>query len=82
MQVSDLTLALSITIEPSDFVVFDGVLRNIPFGRISAGKSLDFQIPIMFVAQGQFKFSSQIYAIEVGKEARREGAGSLTVIAE
>ena len=75
-------LALSIAIEPSEYVVHDGALRNIHLGRINQGKSKDFHLPLIFVAQGQFKISSRIYEVEPGRDAKQGGESTLTVIAE
>ncbi|KAI5122948.1 hypothetical protein M0805_006829 [Coniferiporia weirii] len=75
-------LSLTISIEPAECVVYNGVLKNIPLGRLADGGSVDHQFVVIFVAQGQFTISAQAQSVTVGQGTDVCGTGRLVVIAQ
>ncbi|KXN89239.1 hypothetical protein AN958_05993 [Leucoagaricus sp. SymC.cos] len=59
---SPLSLPLSLTLEfgPSDCLVYEGTLSDIPVGRLDAGASREITIPICFLTDGQYEFVTQV----------------------
>lgn len=72
-------LSLSLSAEPSDYFAYDGVLKDIPFGRLKSQESKEHEAVVVFLAQGAFKLSAQVRMVAVGQESRVCGTGSILV---
>ena len=57
-------------IEPSDYVLHEGVLNNVPVGVVSADASSTVEVPLVFLAEGDFKIIAQIRPL--GTEQRSD----------
>jgi len=67
---TSLTLTLYLDAEPSDYVLHEGVLNNVPVGQIDADSSSTIVMPLVFLAEGEFKIIAQ--ARILGSEKRHE----------
>ncbi|KAI0341607.1 hypothetical protein BDW22DRAFT_1358429 [Trametopsis cervina] len=55
------TLIGNITIDPFEHALYEGVLSEIPIGRLDCGESHELEIPITFVAGGRFELSVDLF---------------------
>ncbi|EJD06035.1 Trs120-domain-containing protein [Fomitiporia mediterranea MF3/22] len=76
---SSLVLSLSLSAEPSESVLYDGSLKDIPLGRIASQESKEHQATVIFVAQGNFRVFAQVREVVVGQESRVCGMGHIVV---
>ncbi|KAI8998543.1 TRAPP II complex [Trametes punicea] len=60
---SELILTLTLNLEPSDHVVYQGELLDIPVGRLATGDSYEVETPVAFVACGRFYFAAEVRAV-------------------
>ncbi|KAI0362223.1 hypothetical protein OH77DRAFT_1416447 [Trametes cingulata] len=76
---SELVLTLNLTLEPSDHVVYQGELLDIPIGRLAKGESHEVETPVAFVACGRFDFSAEVRALGRPREASLVGHGKMRI---
>ncbi|KAG8836757.1 hypothetical protein FRC18_010798 [Serendipita sp. 400] len=70
-------LVLSIAANPLEYFHVEGTLMDIPIGRVESKASKEVEIPVCFVAEGQFEFVAEVRIL--GDQAR-SGEGELKVI--
>jgi trafficking protein particle complex subunit 9 len=75
--VQSLVLTADITVDPADHVLQEGVLSDVPIGRLETGGVHEFETPLCFVACG--RFSVQVDARAVDGTARDAKVGSATL---
>jgi len=76
-----LVLALSIALSPVDYVLVEGVLTDIPIGRLGAGESHTLDMGMCFVAQGKFDAVAEARALgSSGTGFRLVGSGESSVL--
>lgn len=70
--------------EPSDYVLHEGVLNNVPVGRVDAESSKTIVMPLVFLAEGDFKIIAQARLLGVEKYGERLHGGrcEMTVVVE
>lgn len=70
--------------EPSDYVLHEGVLNNVPFGNIDAGSSKTVVVPLVFLAEGHFNLMAQARVIGTEKQSERLHGGQceMTVLVQ
>ncbi|PCH38067.1 hypothetical protein WOLCODRAFT_114758 [Wolfiporia cocos MD-104 SS10] len=68
---ADLVLTLDLSLEPSQYVVYQGVLSDIPIGRLQPGESEEAELPVVFVSGGRFDFAAEVHV----HRRRRDGSG-------
>ncbi|OSC99049.1 hypothetical protein PYCCODRAFT_1454002 [Trametes coccinea BRFM310] len=76
---SELILTLNLTLEPSDHVVYQGELLDIPVGRLAQGESHEVETPVAFVACGRFDFSAEVRAVARPRESSLVGHGKMRI---
>ncbi|KLO10669.1 Trs120-domain-containing protein [Schizopora paradoxa] len=81
---TSLALRLSLEAEPSDYVLHEGVLNNVPFGNIDPGSSKTVIVPLVFLAEGHFNLMAQARVIGTEKQSERLHGGQceLTVLVQ
>jgi hypothetical protein len=70
-------LVLSLAATPLEHFHVEGSLSDIPLGRIEGLQSKTVEIPICFIAEGQFEFVAEVRIL--GQQSRA-GEGELKVI--
>jgi len=70
-------LVLSLAATPLEHFHVEGNLSDIPLGRLEGQESKTVEIPICFVAEGQFEFVAEVRVL--GQQSRA-GEGELKVI--
>lgn len=51
--------------EPPEHALYEGVLSDIPIGRLDIGTSQEVEIPVTFVACGRFELSAEVVIPEI-----------------
>ncbi|KAI0797912.1 TRAPP II complex [Abortiporus biennis] len=77
---SQLVLTANMAIEPAQHVVYEGVLSEIPVGRLESGQSAEFELPLTFVASGRFHLESHIRILGSSRERADAGWSHLQAI--
>lgn len=65
--------------DPLEHVLYEGVLRDIPVGRLEEGETSDVSIPICFLSRGRFVLSATVRSSDT-KTA--EGVKRLTALVD
>lgn len=55
-----LPLCLTLDLEPSDCLIYEGTNADIPVGRLAEGASREIVVPICFLTDGQFEIMAQV----------------------
>jgi trafficking protein particle complex subunit 9 len=63
-----------IAAEPLENIIYEGVLSNIPIGRVEAGESCTIETALSFLAYGAFDIVATVRSLESGG-----GCGRLSV---
>lgn len=66
--------------EPSDYVLYNGILNDIPLGCLQSGQTLDHQMVFVFTAQGQFNLSAKVSAIDGEGRVDQCGSSHLVIL--
>ncbi|KAH9180692.1 TRAPP II complex [Lactarius sanguifluus] len=78
-----LVLTADITVDPTDHVIQEGVLSDVPIGRLEKGEERELEAPLCFVACGRFRVQVEARAVDgVGREARVGSATLKVVVSE
>jgi len=72
------TLDLEIT--PSEHVIYEGALTDLPLGRLESGQSEEFQTSICFLASGHFEISAIVRASGEAEVEGREAKTHITAV--
>jgi len=62
LSASELILTLNLTLDPSQHVIAQGVLKEIPLGRVRSGEASEVHTPVAFVSCGKFELAADVYA--------------------
>lgn len=73
-------MSLSITIEPSEHVLYDGVLSGIPVGRLHSSEQSVIEVGMSFIAEGQFTVQAQAFTMVENGLRTSAGIGETTVV--
>lgn len=73
-------LVLTVNTDPPEHIIYDGVLSDIPIGRLESNESRSVDIVICFLAEGQFDVSSQLRIVGVAHEDSAAGIGQVRAI--
>ncbi|KAI0375001.1 hypothetical protein BV20DRAFT_1041173 [Pilatotrama ljubarskyi] len=76
---SELVLTLNLALEPSDHVVYQGELLDIPVGRLAKGESHEVETPVAFVACGRFDFAAEVHALGRPRDLNLVGHGRMRI---
>ncbi|XP_006458106.1 hypothetical protein AGABI2DRAFT_148600 [Agaricus bisporus var. bisporus H97] len=56
-------LSLTLDLEPSDCLIYEGVIADIPIGRLDEGMTREIEFPICFLTNGHFELVAQVRAV-------------------
>lgn len=68
--------------EPSHHVVYEGVLSNIPVGRLESRESYEFDTPVTFLSSGKFDLSADVRIPSQSGDKGQFGRGQLKAVVE
>ncbi|KAI0054107.1 hypothetical protein FA95DRAFT_1591856 [Auriscalpium vulgare] len=72
-----LLLSLDLTMEPSEHVIQEGFLSDIPLGRLDSGETQEIETPLCFVSCGRFEVGAEVRILGVRHEEGKVGMGVL-----
>ncbi|KAF8522281.1 TRAPP II complex [Hysterangium stoloniferum] len=76
-----MVMTLSFTVNPSEHVLYDGVICNIPVGELSSGEERQMEIGLCFVSEGKFDLRATVNVIgDDPNTDSKTGEGELRVI--
>lgn len=77
----ELIISLNITITPGEYVLFDGMMSNVPVGRMESGATRHMDFGICFVTEGLFDVRATVAIVtQRGSTTSRTGEGGLRVL--
>lgn len=77
----ELIVALNITIAPGEYVLFDGMMSNVPVGRVKSGETRHMDFGFCFVTEGLFDVRATVAIVtQRGSTTSRTGEGGLRVL--
>lgn len=65
--------------EPSEHIIYEGVLSAIPIGRLESGESNEVELAICFLSYGCFEISVEVRPLGAAHDDSRVGAAQLKV---
>lgn len=51
---------MDLELDPIESIVFEGILNDIPLGRLEANEARDFSLGVCFLSSGRFELSAQV----------------------
>lgn len=82
MVASELVLIANLSLEPAQHTIYQGVLTDIPLGRLAPGDSSETELPVAFLARGRFDILSEIRALNAADVSGPVGRGDLRAIVD
>lgn len=73
-------LTINLKVDPADHIIYDGVLSNIPLGRIESGETGDVETAVCFLSQGRFEIFAEVHILGASRSERKAGRGQLKAI--
>lgn len=67
---------------PSQHVIYQGALTDIPVGRLQTGATQEVELPMTFVSCGDFELHADVHAYNPSKDAIHVGQGCLRAFVE
>lgn len=80
--VSPMTLIVDISAEPTECVLIEGSTSDIPVGRLESGEAHEVELPICFIAYGQFELSAEVRVLDNRQRRTIVGSSQLKVVVE
>jgi trafficking protein particle complex subunit 9 len=65
--------------EPSEHIIYEGVLSAVPIGRLESGESKEVQLAIFFLSYGRFEISAEARILGATAQDSRVGAAQLKI---
>jgi len=62
-----------------EHVLYDGVITNIPAGRLDGGEERHFEFGLCFVAEGRFDLHGEVYTVDDHDEEVLAGKDDLRI---
>jgi hypothetical protein len=75
-----LTLTLSLTVDPAQYVTCEGVLSDIPLGEFVSGEMRQIGIGVCFLANGRFEMTAKVQCHRPRDEDSSAGIGELRAL--
>ncbi|KAA1471141.1 hypothetical protein DENSPDRAFT_775745 [Dentipellis sp. KUC8613] len=82
LSLAPLVLTLDFGMEPSEYVIQEGILSDVPVGRLAQGESYETETPLCFVACGRFELTAEARVLGASGDDARVGFGQLHAIVE
>ncbi|KAG6909694.1 hypothetical protein DXG01_015895 [Tephrocybe rancida] len=78
---SSQVFTMDMDMEPSEHVVYEGILTELAVGRLESGESRDIDTAICFLANGRFEISAEVRSFDAPRsDTDRAGIGHLIAI--
>ncbi|KZV62838.1 hypothetical protein PENSPDRAFT_641660 [Peniophora sp. CONT] len=77
-----LALTLDLNIEPSEYILCDGSLADVPLGRLAPGAHAQAELAVCFMACGRFTLEGSVRVMGAPPDEARVGLGTLRVLVE
>jgi hypothetical protein len=72
-----------LTVEPAEHTVFEGVLTDIPLGRLDVGESREVETIVCFLSSGRFEIGADVRRLGTAEGGDRTvGVGQLKAIVQ
>jgi len=78
----ELIFTLNLSLSPLQHIIHEGVLTDIPIGRLPSGASQEVETPVAFVSCGRFDIRADVRAYGLPGEASHVGRGHLRALVE
>jgi hypothetical protein len=75
-----LVLTADTTVDPADHVIQEGVLSDVPIGRLDTGEVREFEVPLCFVACGRFRVQVEARTMDDAVRDAKVGSATLKVV--
>lgn len=71
---------MSLTVTPSEHVLYDGVLSELPVGRLESGEERQIEFGVCFVGEGGFDIHAEARLVDANLDDEvKVGEGELRV---
>jgi hypothetical protein len=77
---SPLVLLVDLNMDPADHIIYEGVLSNIPLGRMESEGTREVEIPLCFLSQGRFEICAEVQILGAPRSERKAGVGQLRAV--
>lgn len=67
-----MVFTMDLEMEPSDHMVYEGVLSELPVGQLESGESREVDIAVCFLAFGRFGISAEVRGFNSSRIDSRE----------
>jgi hypothetical protein len=68
--------------EPSEHIIYEGVLSDLPIGRLESGESREVETPLCFLSYGRFEVLAEIRILGGLRIGSGAGIGQLIAIVQ
>jgi hypothetical protein len=69
---------MSLTIGPNEHVLYDGVLSDIPVGKLESGEEREVEFGVCFVSEGRFDVRAEAWVVDgAADEDSKVGGGEV-----
>ncbi|KAJ3559110.1 hypothetical protein NM688_g536 [Phlebia brevispora] len=75
------TLTVNFTMDPAQYILYEGVLMDVPVGRVDIDQSQEIELPVTFVSCGRFEIFGDVY-VNGPEDKRRIARGQLRASVE
>ncbi|ETW85889.1 hypothetical protein HETIRDRAFT_42700 [Heterobasidion irregulare TC 32-1] len=80
LSLSPLVLTVDVLADPSDHVIQEGVMLDIPLGNLDSGESREIETALCFVSCGRFEITAEVRVMGLSRDEGKVGTGLLTAI--
>ncbi|GLB34932.1 putative transport protein Trs120 or TRAPPC9, TRAPP II complex subunit [Lyophyllum shimeji] len=77
---SSRVFTMDVEVEPSEHVVYEGVLTEMPVGRLEPGESREIDTALCFLVYGRFEISAEATSFDSPRTDARAGIGHLIAV--
>ena len=78
--VSSLVFTINIRMEPTEHIVYWGVLTDIPLGRLESGACAEVEVPVCFLCFGRFEVKAEVRTLGMSHSDHSAGTGRLVAV--
>ncbi|KAI0062282.1 hypothetical protein BV25DRAFT_1945461 [Artomyces pyxidatus] len=82
LSLGPLLLSLDLSMDPSDHVIQEGILSDIPLGRLGHGETQEVETPLCFVSCGRFEMHADVRILGTRHEEGKVGFGILKAVVD
>ncbi|KZT67733.1 hypothetical protein DAEQUDRAFT_792472 [Daedalea quercina L-15889] len=78
----EMVLVANLSLEPAQHTIYQGVLSDIPVGRLAPGDSYETELPVAFLSRGRFDILAEIRSLNVSESSNPVGRGDLRAVVD